>query len=53
MSKYSKEPSFVVTGIDQPITKVAMPIIAVKGNMKVCMGTAVMLTRHLAITACH
>lgn len=53
VSKFSKEPSFKVTDLEQPITEFALSLGTMKGELWVPGGTAVIVAPGLAMTAKH
>src|SRR3954464_3290499 len=53
MTKYSKKPSFKVTGLEDVITEFALRLAALKDEHWLPSGTAVVIGSNLAITARH
>ena len=51
--KYSKKPTFKKTGLEQPITKIASPLLTNQNDIWNIDGTCVMIAPGLAITAKH
>ena len=51
--KYSKEPTFKKSGLEQPITKFASPLISHQDSKWVVFGTCIVIAPGFAITAKH
>lgn len=50
---YSKDPTFKQSGLEQPITKFASPLVSHQGNNWIIYGTCIMIAPGFAITAKH
>ncbi len=53
LPKYSKDPSFKHSGLEQPISQFASPLISHQGSNWVVFGTCIIISPGFAITAKH